>query len=429
MPTNVLQTDHANQLASPAAYVWTGRSAGDAVVDLSDRKITGGRSTGLTGSDYVTVTYVQDFLNGKAWKDPAEAATTEILDNNTGITGSPTYTEPNITATLAVSGVFAVDGYTFASSGESLLVKNEAGVGGLGGAANGVYTVTISGTSLTLSRRSDANAGSELPSATLKIKAGTANADFEFTCTNDTAPTLGTTVITFVQSSGSGSVPDATSGSGGGTKGKVTFDSDFGLSVTSGVAKIVLESSTPTLKFTSGELGVKFSTTTSGLEATASGLSIDTEASNPTLQISGTNELGVKFDSTGGLATSVSGLIVQVDGTTITKPSGILQANASALGVEQTVYQELVLNATDITNKYKDISNVPVVLNSVQIDVIDNTTGDVSSLQRYDVDFKIKSDGSLNRRLTWAAADVTEGMEDVMASGDIIRVWYTKLHA
>lgn len=56
--------------------------------------------------------------------------------------------------------------------------------------------------------------------------------------------------------SGAGSIPDATSASGGGVKGKVTFDSDKGLSVTSGIAEVTLAASAG-LKFTGGSLAIE----------------------------------------------------------------------------------------------------------------------------------------------------------------------------
>lgn len=55
--------------------------------------------------------------------------------------------------------------------------------------------------------------------------------------------------------SGSGSLPDATAASGGGIKGKVTFDSDKGLGVSSGVAEVKIDDST--IDFTAGALQVK----------------------------------------------------------------------------------------------------------------------------------------------------------------------------
>jgi hypothetical protein len=74
--------------------------------------------------------------------------------------------------------------------------------------------------------------------------------------------------------SGAGSIIDATGASGGGTKGKATYDSDKGLSVSSGVVTINLDA-TGGLKFdASNNLGVKIgdpnevAATASGLEMT-----------------------------------------------------------------------------------------------------------------------------------------------------------------
>jgi hypothetical protein len=100
---------------------------------------------------------------------------------------------------------------------------------------------------------------------------------------------------TWQQLSGPGSIPDATSGAGGAVKGKVTFDSDKGLSVTTGIAEVVLSAS-GALEFSSGEIAVNL------------------EASNPSLQIS-TNELGVKIDANAGLQKGASGLGVKIDDT------------------------------------------------------------------------------------------------------------------
>lgn len=76
-----------------------------------------------------------------------------------------------------------------------------------------------------------------------------------------------------------------------------------------------LEASNPTLVINgSNQLGVKFSTTASGLETTAAGLAINTEATNPTLQVSGTGELGVKYSATAsGLTTGAAGLGVKLE--------------------------------------------------------------------------------------------------------------------
>lgn len=164
--------------------------------------------------------------------------------------------------------------------------------------------------------------------------------------------------------SGLSSMPDATAASGGGTKGKITVDSDYGLAVASGILtinletdgaivfdssnkglEINLESSNPTLAITTNELGVKYNSqkaltaTASGLEVTVEtdgaivfdasnyGLEVNLESSNPTLQIS-TNELGVKYNSQKALTATASGLEVTVE------TDGAIVFDASNYGLE-----------------------------------------------------------------------------------------------
>ncbi len=117
--------------------------------------------------------------SGFSWKDPVRVATT-------------------VAGTLASSfeNGDTVDGVVLAT-GNRILIKNQAAP-----AENGIYTVNASGAP---TRSTDADAGSELVSAALFVSAGTVNHDTQWTCTNDTPPTLGVTAITFVQiASGSG---------------------------------------------------------------------------------------------------------------------------------------------------------------------------------------------------------------------------------
>lgn len=108
---------------------------------------------------------------------------------------------------------------------------------------------------------------------------------------------------------GSASIPDATSASGGGIKGKVTFDSDFGLVVTAGVAAISL-SATPGLEFSSGDLQAKVNQNF-GLVITANGIEIDLAATNPCLEFDGSGDLQLQINGT-TLEKTASG--VQVKG-------------------------------------------------------------------------------------------------------------------
>lgn len=76
--------------------------------------------------------------------------------------------------------------------------------------------------------------------------------------------------------------------------------------------------------------------TTSGLESTNPGnnagqLRIKLEASNPSLQISGSNELGIKFDPAGALASGASGTAVQVDNSSIEINTNALRIKAAGV--------------------------------------------------------------------------------------------------
>jgi hypothetical protein len=77
-------------------------------------------------------------------------------------------------------------------------------------------------------------------------------------------------VIT-VLSGGGGFVPNATSGAGGGTIGKLTADSNFGFTITTGILTFNL-SSTGGLQFTAGALNIKIDGTT--LSSSASGIKV-----------------------------------------------------------------------------------------------------------------------------------------------------------
>lgn len=133
--------------------------------------------------------------------------------------------------------------------------------------------------------------------------------------------------------SGPGAIPDATSGSGGGLKGKITVDSDFGLLVTAGVLKINADSN-------------------GGLKYTGAGpkqLSLSLQTSNPALAITG-NLLDVKYQTAKGLDSDASGLLVKVDGTTIGfTGGGALQtlAAAEATRVENSINVDAAVTAGD----------------------------------------------------------------------------------
>ena len=72
---------------------------------------------------------------------------------------------------------------------------------------------------------------------------------------------------------GSGSIPDATAASGGGVKGKITVDSDYGLSVSTGILSMNITADKG-LYFNSGALEIEIDDTPDTLDADADGLKV-----------------------------------------------------------------------------------------------------------------------------------------------------------
>jgi len=77
----------------------------------------------------------------------------------------------------------------------------------------------------------------------------------------------------WVPMSGSASIPDATAASGGGTKGKITVDSDYGLSVATGILSMNITADKG-LQFNSGALEIEIASANE-LSADASGLAVE----------------------------------------------------------------------------------------------------------------------------------------------------------
>jgi hypothetical protein len=73
--------------------------------------------------------------------------------------------------------------------------------------------------------------------------------------------------------SGSASIPDATSASGGGVKGKITVDSDYGLAVSTGILSMNITADKG-LYFNSGALEIEIDDTPDTLDADADGLKV-----------------------------------------------------------------------------------------------------------------------------------------------------------
>jgi hypothetical protein len=142
--------------------------------------------------------YVDNLVTGLNWKHSVRAATAA-----------------NAALATAYENGDTVDGVTLAT-GDRILLKNQTT-----GSENGIYTVNASGAP---TRATDADTGLELVNATVLVEDGTANADTQWTCTNNQTPTLGTTAIVFAQISGAGTY----TASGGVVLTGNVFSADFG---------------------------------------------------------------------------------------------------------------------------------------------------------------------------------------------------------
>ena len=158
--------------------------------------------------------------------------------------------------------------------------------------------------------------------------------------------------------------------------------------------------------------------TVSGLQSTNPGnpagqLQIKLESSNPTLQIDGSNQLGVKFSATGsGLKTTASGFSVAVD--TSSDATTAINTSNSQLITPKERKTTLTLNGTDITNQYKDLTDL-AQNNSVSLTVS-------AATQFLGVDYSLSTVGGVTR-ITFLGGLATAGAS-ALVSGDVLYVEY-----
>lgn len=190
----------------------TNKTFGDNL-NMNNNKITN-LAYPTVASDVASKSYVDDVMSGLDVKESVKLATTQDLDSNGSISGTITYNSTGgtssrgqITATLAVSDTFTVDGVSLSSSdnGARILIKDQSA-----GAQNGIWTVTISGTSLTLDRATDFDNDNEVSAGAFTfVGEGTVHTGSGWVLTTANPVTIGGSlgsVLVFSQFSGAGSI-------------------------------------------------------------------------------------------------------------------------------------------------------------------------------------------------------------------------------
>lgn len=201
-------------------------------------KVLSNIATPVSGSDAATKAYADAIAGGLDPKDGVDLITVAALpavtyDNGTSGVGA--------TLTADANGALSVDGAA-TTAGMRVAVTEQAA-----GLQNGIYDVTDPGDGsnpfiLTRSVDFDGSpAGEVTKGARFGVIAGNTKAGWAYYVTTAAAITIGTTAIDFGVMD---STPTATSGSGGAVQGKVTADSDLGLSITAGVASSKIDDST-----------------------------------------------------------------------------------------------------------------------------------------------------------------------------------------
>ena len=174
-----------NQFAVPTASIAMNAQAITGLLDPS------------AAQDAATKNYVDLTAQGFNQKPTARLGTAAALPANTYANGTAGV---GATLTATAVGVLTVDGISVVLN-DIVFVKNEAA-----GANNGLYKCTTAGTAgvaYILTRSTSMDASAEYQGALFAVDSeGTANANSLWLNTNTSAPTVGTTAITFVQQIG-----------------------------------------------------------------------------------------------------------------------------------------------------------------------------------------------------------------------------------
>lgn len=223
-----------------------------------------------------TTAYVDNAVLGQDFKQAVSVATTGVLATyvyNNGTSGV------GATITAVATGVISFDG-TALTAGMRVLVKNETSTNTPN---NGIYTVTVAGAvgvALVLTRATDFDQTTDIDAGdSVFVTSGSTQATTTWAYNGITAPTIGTTNITFAQTAGQGSF---TAGNGIAITGtSIAIDTSVTVDKTTVQTLTNKTLTSPTL--TTPALGTPASGVATNLTGTASGLTAGTVTTNANL--------------------------------------------------------------------------------------------------------------------------------------------------
>lgn len=311
--------------ATTAVMLLDGSQAMTGAMDAGGFNI-GNLATPSTAAQAATKGYVDSVAQGLSPKPSCRLATAAALPSYTYNNGS---SGVGATITATATGVLTVDGSAVAAN-DYILVKDETA----GNAPyNGIYKCTTAGSvgvAYVLTRAVEMDLSTEFVGAYTYIESGTANSGRQYACTNTSAPTVGTTAISFTQ-----------------INGGTTYSAGNGLQLSTNTFSVLANGST--------------------IDVSASGIKVsDTYPGNTSLVTLGTvttgtwnaTTIGVAKGGTGTTSTPSNGQIPIGNGSTytvanLTAGSGITVTNGSGsitLAVDTSVVVTLSATQT-LTNK------------------------------------------------------------------------------
>lgn len=238
-----------------------------------------------------TTAYVDNAVLGQDFKQAVMVATTSVLATyvyNNGSSGV------GATITAVATGVISFDG-TALTTGIRVLVKNETSTNTPN---NGIYTVTVAGAigvALVLTRATDFNQSTDIDSGdSVFVVSGSTQTSTTWAYNGVTAPTIGTTNLTFAQTAGQGS---STAGNGIVITG-VSIAIDTSITVDKTTAQTLTNKTLSSPVLTAPALGTPASGVATNLTGTAAGLTAGTATKLQTAR----TIAGTSFDGSANIA-------------------------------------------------------------------------------------------------------------------------------